>query len=156
MLKTVPFRCLVLALILVSDGAFSHAQGQERNLEGKGLREDMYGDPLPRWPLHRLGSVRFRQRDTLTCVSFSPNGKMVATGGQENTIYLWEFPSGKRLARWRAHKSIITSLAFCPDSKAIVSAGDGVCVWDVSSLVKTRDFAEEGEWFTSLAVSPDG
>ena len=56
-------------------------------------------------------------------LAVSPDGKLLATGGVDRTIHLWEILTGRELARWEAHDSGVTALAFRPDGKTLVSGG---------------------------------
>ena len=56
-------------------------------------------------------------------LAVSPDGKLLATGGVDRTIHLWEVLTGRELARWEAHDSGVTALAFRPDGKTLVSGG---------------------------------
>src|SRR5438876_926575 len=63
------------------------------------LATDLYGDPLPAGAVGRLGTVRWRQKDGTACLAFSPDGKILAGGGTQAGIYLWEVATGKQLKR---------------------------------------------------------
>ncbi|MBI3864937.1 MAG: hypothetical protein HY290_23930, partial [Planctomycetia bacterium] len=65
-------------------------------------------------------------------VTFSPDGLLAASGGDDATILVWDVKKGKRLRMLTGHKGPVTSVAFSPDGSLLVSAGvDGtVQVWD--------------------------
>src|SRR5207237_5527352 len=67
--------------------------------------------------------------------AFSVSGflKCLATGGTDGLVYLRSVETGTEVARWQAHDSAITALAFSPDGKLLVSgARDGsVRVWNL-------------------------
>lgn len=74
----------------------------------------------------------------IECVTFSPDGKMLATAGQFD-IGFWEVAKDKNtffILRNR-DASEAFSVAFSPDSKTLASAGDaGVMFWDVATRKK--------------------
>ena len=74
-------------------------------------------------------------KDYLPSLSFSPDGKTLATGGglSESDIRLWETASGKELGRLKGHKSWVSSLVFWPDGKRLASssADQTIRIWDV-------------------------
>lgn len=73
----------------------------------------------------------------LTCVCWSPDGKYVLTGGQDDLISIW-CPEEKQLvARCQGHRSWVTSVAFDPwrcDDRVyrFGSVGEDcrICLWD--------------------------
>jgi RNA polymerase sigma factor (sigma-70 family) len=71
----------------------------------------------------------------LEALAFAPNGRTLAAGGSDATIWLWDLATGRELARLTGHRGPIRSLAFSPNGKLLASAG-GVdttaLVWDVS------------------------
>jgi WD40 repeat protein len=67
-------------------------------------------------------------------VSFSRDGRMLATAGRQENFRLWDTATGKELARFVGHRGWINSLAFAPDGKTLASGGadSTVLVWDIS------------------------
>ena len=56
------------------------------------------------------------------CLTFSPDGKTLAIGSYDQTIKLWDVPTGEVQRTLRGHRAEIYSLAFSPDGRALVSA----------------------------------
>ncbi|KAK4235479.1 hypothetical protein C8A03DRAFT_36671 [Achaetomium macrosporum] len=79
----------------------------------------------------------------LTCVCWSPDGKYVVTGGQDDLISIWcpseQPPNTALIARGQGHHSWVTSVAFdpwrCDDRNyRFGSVGEDrrICLWDFS------------------------
>lgn len=96
-----------------------------------------------------------------TALSFSPDGKILASGGDDSVIDLWEVATGRRLARLHGHHDDVTAVEFAPNGKTLVSGSkDGtVKLWNVETersvtLIADRDLeTEDREW---LAYTNDG
>ncbi|KAF8976320.1 hypothetical protein BGZ46_008361 [Entomortierella lignicola] len=50
----------------------------------------------------------------LTCVCWSPDGKYILTGGQDDLVTIWSFKDQKIIARCQGHQSYVTGVAFDP------------------------------------------
>jgi WD40 repeat protein len=83
-------------------------------------------------------------QDQVMSVSFSPDGKILATGSWDKTVRLWDVATAKELAVLRGHKARIKAVAFSPNGKILVSGGGDyrkpgeVLVWDVAEALKLR------------------
>ena len=66
----------------------------------------------------------------------SRDGKFAVTGGIDRMIRVWEIPTARELARWEAHDSDVTALAFSPDGATLASASKqgALKLWNLSSL----------------------
>jgi WD40 repeat protein len=103
-------------------------------------------------PLPAGAKARLEHKGGNQAVAFSPDGKILASGG--DGIYLWD-PATWKLFR-RLEQRGVQALAFAPpDGKMLAAGGHGtVVLWDLASGKELRRFkAGVG---TSLAFSPDG
>jgi WD40 repeat protein len=57
-------------------------------------------------------------------VAFSPNGKQVVSGSNNNTVRLWDAATGALQQTLEGHSDSVSSVAFSPDGKQVVSGSD--------------------------------
>src|SRR6266702_5985515 len=67
-------------------------------------------------------------------IAFSPDGKLLASGGEDQTVRLWDVSSGQCLKILQGHTHRVRSVAFSPDSDVLASGSEDqtVRLWDVS------------------------
>ena len=60
----------------------------------------------------------------VNAVTFSPDGKQLATASDDNTARLWDAATGKELQRL-SHDGHCYAVTFSPDGKQLATASDG-------------------------------
>ncbi|HIK29346.1 MAG: WD40 repeat domain-containing serine/threonine-protein kinase [Oscillatoriaceae bacterium SKW80] len=101
----------------------------------------------------------------LRCVAINPDGEVVAAGGEDNTIKLWNLGIGnqpKTLGNLLTqHSGWVNAIAFSPDGQILVtgSSDRNIKIWDMGTgkLIRTLGslFADWG-WVNALAISANG
>jgi WD40 repeat protein len=177
--------------------AFSKRRGEEEN----GRRGEKRGDlaffpllPFSSSPVllftgDYAGCIRVWQADAdeskpervleahrgwVRALTVSPDGKMLASCGNDNLVKLWSVADGKLLGELEGHGCHVYNVAFHPDGKHLVSADlKGVVkVWDVTASREGRQpereldakilykydpsFHADIGGVRSMAFSPDG
>ena len=68
--------------------------------------------------------VRDAHMHEITCCAINHRGGIVATGGADCTIKLWEMGSGKALGAFAGHTATVNKLQFSPDDNQLASVAD--------------------------------
>jgi len=94
-------------------------------------------------------------------VAFSPDGRRIASGSVDHSVWLWDAATGQQIGSRTGHLSWVTSVAFSPDGNSIVYGGadNVVRLWHTypdpvsamcSKLTANMNHKQWREW-----VSPD-
>ena len=120
-----------------------------------------FGDTIVRiWDLVSLelqSTLKGHVKGVLS-VSFSADGKTLASGGADSTICLWDVDSGLYKTTLIDHRYLINNVAFSPDGRTLASGSqDGtVILRDTENYTARTTITEHTARGTGIAFSPDG
>ena len=110
------------------------------------------------WEISPQHIATLEGHTSVQSVSFSPDGKMLASGAEDNTVKLWDVATGENTATLEEHTSWISSVAFSPDGATLASgSGDRtIKLWDVATGENTATLEGHGVEVSSVIFSLDG
>lgn len=93
----------------------------------------------------------------VSALAFSPDSKILASGGWDGRIRLWRADTGDALQTLTRQKHQVGTLVFSPDNKRLASrSGNEIYLWDVATGNSLRKFAlAEEKRGSALVFSPD-
>ncbi|WP_367275326.1 AAA family ATPase [Microcoleus sp. CAWBG58] len=154
-----------------SNALFNRDQQFDALIEALRAAKPLHSKPKP--PMGIVTALRqavygVRERNRLVghsygiwSVSFSPDGKILASGGHDSTIKLWDVSTGKELTTLTGHKYPVYSVSFSPDGKTLASGSVAhtIKLWDVATgkeITTLKGHTDtDVDYVDSVSFSPD-
>ncbi len=127
----------------------ARADGGDSSLAAVHLWDLARGRELHRIPAHQ---------QWVASLSFSPDGKTLASAGAEPVIRLWDVATGREAFAQSGHRSAVRSLAVSPVDGTVFTGGDDGTIrqWDMVSGRESGLIARLNGPVAALEVAPDG
>jgi len=109
-------------------------------------------------PQMRVERVFYGHTGKVYTVSISPDGKFIASAGNDGTIRIWNIATGQADSVFRYGDHVMASLAYSPDGKWLAVGGDGglaaICDAQTGNVIFSLNGHTDTVW--GMTFSPDG
>jgi WD40 repeat protein len=94
----------------------------------------------------------------ILAMAVSPNGRLILTGGLDNTARLWDVATGHLIRTFVGHLGAVSAVAFSNDGRFAMtgSADTKIQLWEVATGQSIRTFSGHSDAVASVVISRDG
>jgi hypothetical protein len=101
-------------------------------------------------------AVVVRHNRVVNAVAFGPDGRWLATGGNDGSACIWHAAGGRQRLSL-PHRAAVNSVVFSPDGRWLATGGDDATarIWDAASIEERLSLPHRAA-VNSVVFSPDG
>lgn len=92
----------------------------------------------------------------ITASAMSAGGDMVATGGFDRVVRIWNADTGAMITDFSEHDGSVNAITFSADGTLVASAAEDIFLYAPTPQASVRTFAAHRDRVAVLAFSPDG
>ena len=91
-------------------------------------------------------------------ISFSPDGKLIASGSWDKTVKVWDVKTGENLFTFDGDSAYVEAVSFSPDGKWLAAGllNGTIKIWDVSTGLEIATLTGHSSVVSDIIFSPDG
>jgi len=108
------------------------------------------------YPVYELQTIFPAHQGDVNVLAFSPDGNLIASGGNDGEVFVWDVKTGKMIKKLDA-EDIVLGLVFSPDGKTLIaglSTKEEFDIWNTDTWGLQKTFP--GDQAYGLAISADG
>ena len=109
-------------------------------------------------PMPKNATKLSGHRHWVEALAFSPDGKLLASAGRDNSIRIWNVTEKRELATLVGHSDCVNAVAFSGSGGRLASgSADGsVKIWDLTTSQELLTLEGHTNGVADVAFSPDG
>jgi RNA polymerase sigma factor (sigma-70 family) len=132
----------------------------QKSIDASQARVDLYGDPLPKGAIARLGSVRLRHAGMVD-LAFSADGKtLVSCGCADHTARFWDVDTGQQIQARKPQSAerywSYGTLSLDGSIMAARASWEELLTWETATGMTRRTIPVPGAQVAGLALSRTG
>ncbi len=129
----------------------------EFSADGREILSVDFGGAARVWNVETAQERTELRRAEITLARLSPDGRRMATAGEDRVLHIWDTATGAPVGQPVPHEHRMTAVAFSSDGRRVVTANEeSVRIWDTASGSAVTPPMQHGDRVMHAVFSADG